>query len=159
MRFFHPSKEAWCWIHAIFTGIPDENNGLLYVNGILIDVTARELAEAALREKTINLEETNTALKVLLKKRDSDKAEIEEKVMVNVKELLEPYLMKLKQSGLNAKQLTFVKVLESNLKDLISSFAQKLSSQLYNLTPAEIQVANMIKLGKSTKEIANASSN
>jgi DNA-binding NarL/FixJ family response regulator len=69
--------------------------------------------------------------------------------------LLESYLEKLKKSGLNGRQMTFVNVLESNLKDLISSFTQKLSSKLYNLTPAELQVANFIKHGKNTKEIAS----
>lgn len=155
LRCHHPTKEGWRWIHAVFTGIPDEKNRLKYANGILIDVTERKRAERALEEKTLNLAETNTALKVLLKKRDKDKTEIEEKVLLNIKELLEPYLEKLKKSGLNGRQMTFVNVLESNLKDLISSFTQKLSSKLYNLTPAELKVANFIKHGKTTKEIAS----
>ena len=155
LRIHHPIKDQWRWIHAIYTGIPDENHRLKYVNGILFDITDRELAEKALEEKTINLEETNTALKVLLKKRDADRTEIEEKILINVKELVEPYLDKLRKSGLNNRQATFVNVLESNLKDLISSFTHKLASKLYNLTPAEIQVANLIKHGKSSKEIAS----
>ena len=154
MRIYHPVKEDWRWIHAISTGIVDERGLPKYINGIMIDITERKRAEKALAEKTNNLEETNTALKVLLKKRNTDKAEIEEKVLLNVKELLEPYLEKLKKSGLNGRQMTFVNVLESNLKDLISSFTQKLSSKLFNLTPAELQVANFVKHGKNTKEIA-----
>ena len=154
LRVNHPLKNQWRWIHAIYTGIPDDKGRLKYVNGILIDITDRVLAEKALEEKTINLEETNTALKVLLKKRDADRTEIEEKVLLNVKELVEPYLEKLRKSGLRDRQVTFVNVLESNLKDLISSFTHKLASKLYNLTPAEIQVANLIKHGRSSKEIA-----
>jgi hypothetical protein len=47
-----------------------------------------------LQIKNINLEEVNTALKVLLKRRDEDKVELEKKVMANVDELLKPYIEK-----------------------------------------------------------------
>ena len=155
LRCRHPFKEEWRWLHTVFTGVAGSKGRLAYANGILIDVTERERAERALTEKTINLEEVNTALKVLLQKRDSDRIEVEENVLLNAKELLEPYLAKLKKSGLNSRQTTLVEVLESNLQDMVSPFTHKLSSKLYNLSPAEIQVSNFIKHGKNTKEIAS----
>jgi len=103
--------------------------------------------------KTTTLEETNTALKVLLKRRDEDKTEYEEKVLLNVKELVVPYLEKLNKSGLDETQKAYAGILESNLNDIISPFSQRLSSKFLNFTPTEIQVANLLKQGKTNKEI------
>lgn len=111
--------------------------------------------ERELETKSHNLEETNIALKVLLKRRDEDRTEVEEKVMANVIELVEPYLEKLKNSGLDERQETYAGILESNLEDITSSFTRSLSSKYLNFTPTEIQVANLVKQGKTTKEIAD----
>ena len=110
--------------------------------------------EKELEIKTKNLEDVNAALKVLLKQRDEDKAELEEKVIFNVKELVLPYLEKLK-GKLNTLQNSYISVLESNLNEITSPFVHKLSSSYFNLTPKEIQVADLIKKGKTTKEIAD----
>ncbi len=108
-----------------------------------------------LRIKSENLEEMNTALKVLLKKREEDKQELEEQVIYNVKELIMPFLEKLKASRLDSRQLTLLGIMDSNLNDIVAPFAQSLSTRFLNLTPAEIQIANMVKHGKTTKEIAD----
>lgn len=110
--------------------------------------------EAELRLNSRHLEEVNTALRVLLRQRDEHKVEIEEKVLSNLKELVLPFIKKLKESGLDVKQMGYVNILESNLNDLISPFSQKLSSQYLKLTHTEIQVANLVREGKTTKEIA-----
>ncbi|MFH1734940.1 MAG: response regulator [bacterium] len=115
-----------------------------------VDERTREL-----RIKSENLEEMNTALKVLLKKREEDKNELEERVIYNVKELVMPFLEKIKASRLDNRQKTIVEILESNLNDIVSPFAKALSTRYLNLTPSEMQIANMIKHGKTTKEIAD----
>lgn len=111
--------------------------------------------EKQLELNTKNLEEVNTALKVLLKQRDEDKSELEEKVVFNVKELVLPYLENLKKGRLTTLQKSYLSVLESNLNEIISPFVHKLSSSYFNLTPKEIQVADLVKKGKTTKEIAD----
>ena len=107
-----------------------------------------------LETKTQNLEELNTALKVLLQKRDEDKIELEEKVLVNVQELVATYLEKLKKSGLDDRQKTYVDIIESNLNDIVSPFVRGLSNKYLSLTPTEIQTANLVRQGKTSKEIA-----
>ncbi len=108
-----------------------------------------------LEEKASNLEEVNTALKVLLQRLDEDKKVLEEKVMLNMRQLIEPYLDKLKKSSLNERQMNVLDILESNLAAIVSPFARSFSNSFIKLTPTEIQVANLIRQGKTTKEIAD----
>ena len=113
--------------------------------------------ENDLESKTSDLEELNAALKVLLDKREEDKVELQDNIVSNVKALIQPYVDKLKQSSLPDGQKTLQSILESNLNEIVSPFARKLSSKLLNLSPTEIQVANLVKYGKTNKEIAEIS--
>ena len=108
-----------------------------------------------LNAKTASLGESNIALKVLLERRDKDKTELEEKVLCNVKELIVPYLEKIKNSGLSDIQSTCADILESNLNDIVSPFLRTLSATYSSLTPREIQVASLIRQGKTNKEISD----
>lgn len=111
--------------------------------------------KAELHRQTEELSELNSALSVLLKKREQDKDALEEKVLCNIKRVAVPYIDKLKKSSLNDEQMTCLNMLESNLNDIVSSFAKELSSKYLALSPTEIQVAILIKEGKQTKEIAD----
>jgi len=136
-------------------------NGHVVRLSIATDITERREIEQKLRDrekelvkKTSKLEEVNTALSVLLKSREKDKTDVEEKILLNIRELVEPYLVKLMDSGLTEQQEIYASILRSNLRDVISPFMQSLGTKYLKLTPAEIQVANLIKQGRSTKEVA-----
>ena len=111
-------------------------------------------SEKALKVKAKNLEEANAALKVLLKRRQEDQSELEEKVLSNVKELVEPYLKKIQRTRLTERQEAYLIILESNLKEIVSPFSRTLSAKFMNLTHSEIEIANLVKHGISTKEIS-----
>ena len=104
--------------------------------------------------KTNGLEEINTAMKVLLKKREEDKTELEDNVLTNVKELIVPYFEKIKKTKLDDQQEAFLSIIESNLNEIISPFTRKMSLKYLNLTPTEIRIANLIRHGSPSKEIA-----
>ncbi|MFB3925068.1 MAG: PAS domain S-box protein [Syntrophales bacterium] len=131
------------------------------IQGIARNITERKRMEEALKrrereleEKSRNLEEANMALKVLLKHREEDRAELEEKVLYNMKELILPYIDKLKMTRIDSHQLNQLNILESNVNEVISPFLRNLSLKYPNLTPREIQIINFIKEGRTTKEIA-----
>lgn len=131
-------------------------------NELQREIIDRMDTERVLREREVdlemekgNLQETNTALKVLLKRREVDKQEFEEQVMCNVKEFVLPYMDKLKELTVDERQKAYMSILESNLSDITSSFSRRLSLDYYNLTPAERKTANFIRQGKKTQEIAS----
>jgi len=94
-------------------------------------------------------------MKVLLKKRDEDKKDIGDNVLTNVRKLIDPYLDKIKKTKLDSQQKAFLNIMESNLQEITSQFVRKISLRELNLTPTEIQIANMIRNGNSSKEIAD----
>jgi PAS domain S-box-containing protein len=128
------------------------------------EVAERKQAEQALKKrekelknKTAQLQELNSALKVLLAKKDEDRIDLEEKMVSNVRELVFPYLSKINNGKLSDREKAFVNIIESNLKDIMSPFARRLTSKYLGFTPTEIKVANLIKQGKTTKDIAELS--
>lgn len=125
------------------------------------NITALKLAEEAVRvreaeleRKTRRLDEANTALKVLLRRRDADRRELEEQVLVNVRELALPYVEKLRETRLDDGQRALLDILDDHLNEVVSPFLHRLYATYRDLTPREIRVATLVKEGQSTKEIA-----
>jgi len=111
-------------------------------------------SEQELKNKACNLEEANTALKVLLKQREEDRIELEEKVLSNVKKLIEPYMEKIKHLSPRGRQRIYLDIIEANLQEIISPFGRRLSALDINLSATEIQVANLIRNSRTNKEIS-----
>ena len=140
----------------------DLNSQPIGFMGIARDITDRkqyvETLEAREREleiKTKDLEEVNTTLKVLLERRDADKAAIEDTIIGNINDLVIPYLERVKKRTSDKKSRDYLSALENNLDTITSSFFRKLTIKYANLTSTEIEVANLVKNGKSIKEIAD----
>jgi DNA-binding CsgD family transcriptional regulator len=116
---------------------------------------ALEIKEAELLRERERLEETNIALRVLLRQRDEDRSRIEETIYTNVDRLILPYIEKLLQARLPEQQRTLLEIIDTNLKDIISPFVRSLSSLSLLMTPQEIEVATLIRSGRTSKEMAD----
>lgn len=159
-----PSK----WMSVKF---PLHVSGSRFIAGIGLDVSARKNAEEKiaenrrrletlleeqtldLEEKTQLLEDLKAAIRVLLRQRDDDRKELEERFLANMRQLVIPYAEKLKQTRLDEGQMACLGILETHCQEIMSPFMKTL--QLHNLTPTESQVSSLIKAGKTTKEIAS----
>ncbi len=150
----YDGSQGWAEVRVSF--LLDEEGKPRGILGVTRDITHRKEAEKALTMKSRSLEEVNTALKVLLEQREKDKNELEENILFNVKKLIQPYLDSLKQRQLDDEQRTYLDIIETNLKNIISPFAKKLTSIHEKLTPQEIKVADFIRDGKTVKEIGQA---
>ncbi|MCG6893227.1 MAG: PAS domain-containing protein [Desulfobacteraceae bacterium] len=159
-RFYNRKKKQWIWLQTIGLAVRNEQGDIVAANGLMIDVTEKKIAEDRLRKrekelemKSQHLNDTNTALEILLEKRSKEKRDTEDKINVNIQQLVEPYLQKLRAAGLNEAQKTLADIIGENLKNITGAFPGERNFILTKLTPMEIQVANLIRQGKTSKEI------
>jgi len=143
------------WIHTVKAPVKDEQGKITGVFGIFMDITERKQAEEALAAKHHLLDETNIALRVLLRRREEDQKEMERKILDNIQNLVFPHLEKLRSLRLNNVQSNCLDIVTTNLHQITSPFLQNLAARFADFTPREVQVANMIREGKTSKEIAS----
>ena len=160
------------WTPILYDGLPA-------IHSAILDITGRKRAEEALQllhnglehlvvERTEELrranealtaqsrelEQTNTALHVLLRNREEELRQTEQKIVANLQKLVSPYIGELKQIHLSPGQSNYLEIIDANLQQVISPFLQNLTARYSTFTSREIQVANLIVVGKSSKEIA-----
>ena len=160
------------FFHTVQVPMQSKNGKVINISGIVRDVTEQvqmleELKEhrnnletlvsertRELEQKTKNLAEANIALKVLLEQREQSQKEIEISFIKKVDKLVMPYLEKITTTKSPAEIKTLAEIIESHLKDIISPFALKFRNVFSKLTPNENKVADLVRIGKTTKEIA-----
>jgi len=157
-ELFEPNLNKYIEIKAL--PLFDKGNNVSGLIHVVRDFSKRKSMEenllksqTELKTHAQELEESNIALKVLLKQREKDKKDLEDNIMYNVMNLVAPYLTKLKGSMLKPYELTNLNILESNLKEIISPFSRQLTSDSVSLTPKEVMIVNLIKGGQKDKNI------
>ena len=143
----------------------DETGQAMRIVGTNTDITKNKENELELQsikntlenniiERISEVEDVNVTLKVLLKKMEKDKSTFEHNLANKIEKIIHPYLDKLQQSDLNFDQRIVLDMLIANFNDLTAHFSPAVSSLMGKLTPTEFQIANFVKHGKTTKEIA-----
>ena len=100
------------------------------------------------------LEESNVALRVLLEHREKDRQSIEENVIANVRKLVVPYVEELNYRKLDDRSRNMIEIIRQRLEEIVSPFLNRFTSLNRLLTPREIDVAALVREGKTSKEIA-----
>jgi DNA-binding NarL/FixJ family response regulator len=123
------------------------------LNLISLNETLQE-RQRLLQRHELSLRDATGAIRTLLDQRNQDRTAFESEILENVDHSIQPYIQRLKDTHLSPSQSQYVESLEISLKNIISPFIKAISSSYLNLTPAELQVADLIRHGKRTKDIA-----
>lgn len=153
-----PTGKRWFYMRAIRMTDADPVRVIVSHE----DITQLKLAQEELKahkkileERNQSLEEVNIALKVIIEQREKDKADAEKHVLGHLRTLVLPYINKLKAGNLSQRDQTLLDLLESRLNEVISPMIQRFDNADIILTPQEMQVADLVKAGKSTAQIAD----
>jgi DNA-binding CsgD family transcriptional regulator len=128
---------------------------------IVKDITEQKRVEKELsslqeqlRRMSRDLGELKTGLKVVLEQRQRDREDFQGDVVANAQTLILPHIARLRSRRLQADQLAYLDLIEANVKSIVSPFLRNAALRHRNLTRREVEVSNMIRQGKTTKEIA-----
>ena len=163
---------SWAMVHDQGVIVADDTGAQANMIGAMRDVTAEHEARLALHETTAELErseralrrqatildERNTALHVLLEQRETDRRELEQRLVGNIEQLIEPTLDRLSRALRHRPERLEVEALRINLHEIVGPFGSRLASTSDGppLTRRETEVANLVRLGHSSAEIAEA---
>ena len=120
---------------------------------------ALEASGESLRRQAAALEDANTALRVILEQRNKDRAELERTVATNAQTMIVPLLERLKKKLATTPEAIYADAAIQNLNELVYPFAQSLDALAGSetwLSVREREIANLIRAGKSSSEIAEA---
>jgi PAS domain S-box-containing protein len=148
--------------HIIKVPMRDSTGLVKGLCGIARDITERKRFEEELMTKERELahqarylEEMNIALKVLLDSREKEKKQAQEIMVSKAQKIIHPYLEKMEAGTLDEENSIYLSIIKSNLQELLSPYVGSVSLQYLNFTPMEMRIADLIKHGRSTKEISS----
>ncbi len=125
------------------------------------DITDRVIADEKLRQTTAQLRQEhqellrkNIALTEILEHIEEEKAQYRHALCTNIDNLFRPGLEKLESSGqLSRKDID---VLVKGLDEITGVHIDDYRNNMQKLTPREMDILDMIKTGRSSKQIADA---
>ena len=152
-----PSEERWFVLRVVKLKAAGKPQAVVSHENITPVIRAQEdlkQKEMELYQQKKMLEDSNVALKVLLEHREQDRRRMEENALANVRKLVTPYLERLRFQKLDARNRNLVEIIESRLDEITAPFLNRLTAMHRLLTPREIDVAVLVREGRTSKEIA-----
>ncbi len=120
---------------------------------------ALEASKELLRRQASALEDVNTALRVILDQHNRDRADLERSIVSHAEEMIVPLLETLQRRLGSAPEVIYADAAIQNLRELANPLAaplDALTSGEARLSKREHEIANLIRAGKSSSEIARA---
>lgn len=161
-RYLHKSGRT-VWVILSSTLIRDRQGRPLNFVSHIQDITARVEAWRELEEKERELERqaehlarVNTAMKVLLDHRETERVQQERDMLDTVSKLVLPYLREMGDLRLGPQARSFLDIALDNLSRIAEPLARRLTAPQTSLTPTELKVADLIRHGLTSDQIAEA---
>lgn len=130
-------------------------------NGDLYRTARQKFLEAALIEKESaltalagQLQELDTTVRVLGDVWGREKTAIDARIKSTLNASVFPFIEKIKASKCVGDMHTYIKIVEDNLNEMNPVFTDSIVDANGDFTPSEMHVIQLIKQGKSSKEIS-----
>jgi DNA-binding CsgD family transcriptional regulator len=108
----------------------------------------------ALQRSAIKLAEKNTALNVLLDNRTEEQKKMADNILLNFERLVLPYFERLKATSSRETIATILDIVSANTRESLAPLEKSASAPYRSFSPMEVQVADLVKAGKTSKQIA-----
>ena len=172
-RYLSISGKQKIYLRGLFSPIFAADGSIHAAIGIVEDITKQKQVEKELRrthgeleqrveerteelkKKTNRLNEINIALKVLLEQRQEDKQNLEKSIRQKIEKLIYPYLEKLQMTQSKSSRTALLRIIKEHLEEISAPLENEKLNKLSVLTPTQLQIADLIKHGHTTKEIAD----
>lgn len=118
------------------------------------EIDARRQASHILEQKNKEVEEANIALRVLVNQQQNAVKETQQNVLIHLDNAVFPYITFLRKNLKSGYEREYLDILTNHLRSVGTSFIKQLGDPNLGLTGKELLVADLVKQGKNTKEIA-----
>jgi DNA-binding NarL/FixJ family response regulator len=141
------------WQELLAVPILDQNDSVLGVFEYVRDITFQYRIQHELddlMQRIESLENHNRAITELLHQRKEELKQFEESIIFNVEKFVKPSLEHIKKKT----DANDVEMVEGLINEIVYPLTKKRPSILSELSARELQIATLIKEGKTSKEIA-----
>jgi len=112
------------------------------------------IREKELQEKNRELQDLNTTLSIMLKRRDQERSDIRKEIATETVETVFP-LLKKAQTQVTGSARDYMETAQANLLDVFAKHQHDIILINAKLAPRELQIVHYIRQDKSSKEIAD----
>ncbi|HMK34093.1 MAG TPA: LuxR C-terminal-related transcriptional regulator [Desulfomonilaceae bacterium] len=165
----HLSKKIWCRMTFRSIRMGGDQFALIVIEDLTAEKRAlilklkqeqlllrhRDELEKRIQERTIDLSKANDALRIMIEGVQERVKEEQQRISKNLEILVKPLVDQLKSEHLPEYVRSLVETLEICMKNVFGNYNYDVAKVFSNFTPREMQVADLLRSGLSSKQIAS----